>query len=156
MKRPAELVRALALSPEIASALVIVLAATHWPTVVLRLGGLVHVDRLDGWALTLVAAPFAILIAGYSLGTAVLRPERGREALAAWSDYWRLRMRVYIALGWMCFGALGWIIGWILVQMGALRYGITLALAAVAAAVTALFTVALARHGVQDALDLTT
>lgn len=147
-----DLVRAVLISAETAAALAVVAIANLWPRG-LQVVGEFFATAEPAVMATLFCAPVVVIVAMYGLGTKLLRPEKGRDVLVGWPDYWRLRLRVRVALVFGVVGCLGWFLGWVLLRLGQILWGTTIALASLTVALVALASVALAQHDLGDILD---
>jgi hypothetical protein len=58
-----------------------------------------------------MAMPVAMLVYIWKVGFDVLNPPDKKEALVLWPGYWRLRLTVYIAIGWAVVGVLTCMLG---------------------------------------------
>lgn len=151
MRRFAEYVRAIVVSPETVAVLLVLLIAAlrpQWIESVIQ-----YLAATDGPArIALLCGPAALPIAIHKLSANVLHPKK-RELLIAWPEYWLLKTRIRCA--WF-FGAAGfsaWIGGWLLAMAGHPTSGGTIALAGLCAAAVALASTAAAHYEIDDALD---
>ena len=106
-----------------------------------------------GVALTLLGLPLGLIGGTFALGNKVLHPPAGRDILLEWQQYWRLKLRVWLAVAFSVCGAAAFWIGLYLVWRSHPVSGATVGLAGLAAALTALGTIAVASFTVREALD---
>lgn len=102
MKRVADLLRALFLSPELLCA-VLPFAVLHYAP---SFGELLLKPMRESlvFGLTAAALPIGLLTFNYKESLALLSPEGQAKVLLEWPDYPTLKNRVLIALGWCTAG----------------------------------------------------
>ena len=147
-----EFVRAAFVSPEAVWIAVVLLGATMVPQWLLKAGAAL----LTGEVVIVVAVlggPFAFVGAAYRLSGSVLRPHGDRAVLRSWPDYWRLRLRVMVALAYTFTGAIAVTLGWIIYKSGSPLFGSVVSLCGGGVTAIALATIAHAKQDVEDIID---
>lgn len=150
--RAVEASRVLLLSPELVAALAVITISVWLPSPLAAVGEF-FVAADAGVAATLLCAPTAVAVATYHFGTKLLRPDNGRNLLVEWPGYWRLRLRIRVALAFNAIGLLGWFVGWVLLRVGHPLSGATVGLMSLAMSLVSLCSVALANQDLGDILD---
>lgn len=151
MRRFAEYLRTLVISPETVAILLVVLAASMRPK---WIESAVHfLSASDGPArVGLLCGPAILPIGIHKLTANILHPKK-RDVLIGWPSYWMLKTRIRCAWLFGAAGFAGWIVGWLLAMAGNLVLGGTIALAGLCAAAVALVQTASAYYDIADVLD---
>ena len=145
--------RALFISPEVAAALAIGSLALFFPTISRVVGSKVLTAEL-GLLTTLQSAPVVLTVATWYLGKDLLNPnEQQRKELVGWSQYWRLVLRIRIALIWGVIGIMFTAIGIVAALAGRPRMTIAAIAIGIAIAAVGTVTTALAAMTSKDILD---
>ena len=152
MDRLRELLRAVFISPEVLVTGIIALGAAFVPSWV-RSAGSAFLSGDVPNVLAVLGAPFALVMAAYTLSGSVLRPHGERTVLRTWSEYWRLRLRVVVALGYTLVGSIAVTVGWVLFKAHWELTGSAVSLAGAGIAAVAVATIAHARQDVEDIVD---
>lgn len=147
-----EFLRALLVSPEMLWLASVGLAAAFVPHWLLNAGSVFLSSDVPN-ILPVLGAPFAVLVAGFQLSGAVLRPHADRAVLRSWPDYWRLRLRMTIALGYALVGSLAVTAGWVIYKADHKLLGSSTSLAGVGVAAVAVASIAYAKQDVEDITD---
>jgi hypothetical protein len=144
--------RAVVISIELAAAVGAVALGRWWPDGMLSWAGVVRTAN-SASSLTLFAVPVLIIVGTYRYGEKLLQPEGARAVLVQWPDYWRLKARAHIAVGFSVVGGSTWEVGLLLIRQDHLLIGATISIAGLAASLTALGSVAYALWDLRDILD---
>lgn len=152
IERVTEYVRATIVSPE--SLVLIALFALAWsqPAVFKAVGATLR-DIEAGLAWSIAVAPSVLLGLCYKQSRKLTRPKGRRSELVEWPDYWRLLVRIYVALGMSGLAAALMFVSLYLVHFGSTFLGGFAAVTSVTIAATSLATVALAQFKLEAYLD---
>jgi hypothetical protein len=104
------------------------------------------------WAIGTAVIPLGMLVTTYAFGSEILSPSGVKKALLVWPDYWKLKMRIVIALGFCLLGFIFVICGVYMVAHQNLVWGATNVIAGLLSAASALASVALAKWNIREIL----
>lgn len=148
MNRIAEFLRAFIISPEMLAGCAPFAISIYWQEPANFAAQQLASDAK--WALGTSAIPIGLLAAAYAFGSDVLSPAGTKKALLAWPGYWKLKMRVLVALGYCLLGFVLVVCGVYWVEHESPTWGANLAIAGVLCAASALASVALARWKIRE------
>ena len=103
--------------------------------------------------LAILAVPYLLTATTWKLAEGLLRPVTNCGALLGWPDYWRLALRVRVALLFSVAGAVSSTSGWILYRSIDRFAGASISVAGFLVPGVSLVTVALAKLVSRDILD---
>jgi hypothetical protein len=145
--------RATFVAPEILSCLLTVVVATRFSHALLWLAQELSPRDFGGKA-TFLGVPITLLVCTYVMSSGLLQPVGRRKDLVAWPGYWRLKLRVWVALAYSTLALLTFFVGWYIYQATPNRQlGAGLTLGGLLVSATSLVTVALARIQLPDVMD---
>lgn len=148
MKRIAEVLRVVFISPEFLAGSIPFAISSYWPEPANFAAQLLASDTK--WALGMAAIPIGLLVGTYGFASDVLSLSGAKKAILAWPDYWKLKMRVLVALGY-CIVGFGFVIGGVYsVAHHRLVWGATTAISGALCAAGAIASVALARWTIRE------
>lgn len=150
MRKLIEFLRAVCISPELVAAGLPFVISFYWPEPATFVGQQLASDAK--WALTTATIPLALLATTYAFGTDILSPSGAKKVLLSWPEYWKLKMRVLVALGFCLVGFVGGMLGVYLVLHQNLVWGATITVAGLLLSASALASVALAKWAIREIL----
>jgi hypothetical protein len=151
MKRVADVLRALFLSPELMGALLPFVAYAYVPEVADTLAKAMKESLAV--ALSPTALPLAMLAFNYKESLELLSPTGPGKALLHWTDYTMIKDRVVVALGWCVLGMIACGVGaWMVLSDVASRVGVVIVAAGVLSSAVATATIGLARFRLREIL----
>ncbi len=150
MKTIIEFLRAFFISPEILVGSLPFVISSYWPEPATFAAQQIASDIK--WAWGIAAIPLGLLATTYSFGSEILSPAGEKKALLAWPDYWTLKLRVLIALGFCILGFAFVVCGIYMVTDHNLVWGATIITSGLLLAATALASVALAKWTIREIL----
>ncbi len=136
------MIRCVLISPEIVGLGIPLVIWSYWPEPAQFFA--VHLSRDLKWGLGIVMVPIALLTASYKLGSDLLAPSGARKILLDWPDYWMLKNRVVVTLGFCTFAFVVALIGFYMVAKTESPLGMSLIVSGSLSASASLATVALA------------
>lgn len=150
MKRFVEFLRAVFISPEIVAGGLPFAISFYWPEPATFAGHQLASDTK--LALGTASIPLGLLATTYAFGSDILSPSGAKKALLSWPEYWRLKMRLVVALGFCLLGFICGMFGVYLVLHQNLVWGATMIIAGVLLSASALASVALAKWAIREIL----
>lgn len=151
MKRIADVLRALFLSPELMAALLPLVAYVYAPEAVDTLAK--PMKGSLAVALGPTALPLAMLAFNYKESLELLSPSGPGKALLEWPDYPMIKGRVVIALGWCVLGIIACGVGgWMVLSDIASRVAVVIVAAGILSSAAATATIGLARFRLREIL----
>jgi hypothetical protein len=138
MKTISEALRAVFISPEIVAGSLPFLISFYWSEPATFTAQQLASDTK--WAL------------GYSFGSEILSPSGTKKVLLSWPDYWKLKMRILVALGFCLLGFVFVLCGVYMVPRQNPVWGATIAMSGLFTAAAALASVALAKWSIREIL----
>lgn len=150
MKTIIEFLRAVFISPEILAGSLPFAISLYWSEPATFAAQQLASDTK--WAFGIAVIPLTLLAAIYSFGSDILSPSGVKRVLLSWPDYWKLKVRIVVAMGF-CF------LGFILVLCGAYMvlhqnpvWGAATAISGLLTSASALASVALAKWRIREIL----
>jgi hypothetical protein len=122
----------------------------YWPEPATFVGQQLASD--NKWALATATIPLGLLATTYAFGTDILSSSGANKVLLSWPEYWKLKMRVLVALGFCLVGFVGGMLGVYLVLHQNLVWGATITVAGMLLSASALASVALAKWAIREIL----
>lgn len=104
------------------------------------------------WAWGIASIPLGMLATTYAFGSDILSPSGAKKALLSWPDYWKLKMRLVVAMGFCLFGFICGVFGVYLILHESFIWGATTVAAAVLSSASALASVAFAKWAIREIL----
>jgi hypothetical protein len=114
MKAIIEVLRAVFISPEIVAGSLPFVLSFYWSEPATFTVEQLASDAM--WVVGTAAIPLTLLAATYSFGSEILSPSGPKKVLLSWPDYWKLKMRVVVALGFCFLGFMFVLCGAYMVQ----------------------------------------
>lgn len=142
MNRLVDVARSVFISPEIVCLGVPVAIWLRWPESLQFIATQINSDFK--WGIGVEAIPIALLTACFNLSSNILSPSDARKVLLDWPDYWMLKNRVLIALGYCVLAIAVTSIGFYMVATNNSSFGIAMIFSGCLSAAASLATVALA------------
>lgn len=150
MRKCIEFLRAVFISPEMVAGGLPFVISFYWPEPATFVGQQFASDAK--WALATATIPLGLFATTYGFGTDILSPSGAKKVLLSWPEYWKLKMRVVVALGLCLFGFVGGMLGVYLVLHQNLVWGATIIVAGMLLSASALASVALAKWAIREIL----
>lgn len=151
MKRIADVLRALLLSPELIGALLPFVAYAYVPEMADTMAK--AMKESVAVALSPTALPLAMLAFNYKESLELLSPTGPGKELLHWPDYPMIKDRVVIALGWCVLGMIACGVGaWMVLSDVGSRVGVVIVAAGVLSSAIATATIGLARFRLREIL----
>jgi len=150
MKAINEFLRVVFISPEMLVGILPYAISFYWEEPATFAAQLFVTD--NKWVFATAATPLALLAATYSFGSEILSPAGAKKELLVWPDYWKLKMRVIVALGFCLFGCILALGGAYMVQHEKIIWGATTVVSGLLTAAAALASVALAKWNIREIL----
>ena len=150
MKIISEVLRAVFISPEIVAGSLPFLISFYWSEPATFAAQQLASDTK--WALGMAAIPLTLLAASYAFGSEILSPSGTKKILLSWPDYWKLKMRILVALGFCLLGFAFVLCGAYMVPHQSPIWGATIAMSGLFTAAAALASVALAKWSIREIL----
>ena len=145
MKHIGEFVRAVLVSPEVLIGALPFAISSYWPEPANFASEIVMSDTK--WTLGM---GIILLVGTYGLAWDVLSPSESKKAILSWPDYWKLKMRIYVALGYCIVGIILIMAGVYMIAHEIILWGATIAISGILCGATALATVAIARLTIRE------
>lgn len=152
MKKIKDAIRFVVVSPEVLSALLVMLIAYKWPEVINFFVKFVTVTDTSSMAI-IVGVPLAMLIGGYKLGFDVLNPPEYKRALKLWPGYWMMKNRIIFSWLLGTMGLLGTIVAYFLANNGSKFLGTLLIAISWVVAASSVACIAYAKMTLNDVLN---
>lgn len=152
MEKIKDAIRFVVVSPEVLSALSVMLIAYCWPEVINFFAKFVSIT--DSSTVTvIIGVPLAMLIGGYKLGFDVLNPPEHKRTLKQWPGYWMVRNRIIFSWVLGLMGLLGTIVAFFLANNGFKFLGTLVIAICWIVAASSVASVAYARMSLHDVLN---
>ncbi len=145
-----ECLRAFFISPEILVGSLPFVISSYWQDPATFAAQ--HIASDIKWAWGIAAIPFCLLATTYSFGSKILSPSGEKKALLSWPDYWTLKLRVPIALGFCILSFAFVVCGIYMVTDHNLVWGATIITSGLLLATTALASAALDKWTIREIL----
>jgi hypothetical protein len=138
------------ISPELLAGCLPFAVSLYWPEPANFAAQQLAAD--NRWAIGIALIPIGFLGVIFSIWSSVLSQESVKKVLMPWSEFWRVRMRVYVAIGYCLLGSSFGLGGVFMVARGSLIWGASTTIAGVLLAASALSSVALAKWSLREIL----
>ena len=148
MRKFIEFLRAVFISPELVAGGLPFVISFYWPEPATFVGQQFASDAK--WALGTATIPLGLLATTYAFGTDILSPSGSKKVVLLWPDYWKLKMRVVVALGFCLLGFICGILGVYLILHQNFVWGATIVIAGLLLSAAALASVALAKWTIRE------
>jgi hypothetical protein len=152
VSRSLEALRAVVISPEALAIVASIALAILWPEAIVWICEQFEPSDYGG-RLALLGIPIALLVPTYSFSYGLLNPGDSRTELKKWPEYWRLKLRIWVALWYSSLSVVAFFVGWAAVEHRAPILGTTLMLSSLLTSSVCLLSVGIARLQLRDALD---
>lgn len=151
MMKLIEFLRVVFISPEMVASGLPFVISFYWPEPATFVGQQFVSDAK--WAFGAATIPLGLLATTYAFGTDILSPSGVKKAVLLWPEYWKLKMRVIVALGFCLLGFIYGMLGVYLVLHQNLVWGATIVIAGLFLSAASLASVALAKWAIREILS---
>ncbi len=148
MRKLGEFLRVVFISPELVAGGLPFVISFYWPEPATLVGQQFASDAK--WALGAATIPLGLLATVYAFGTDILSPSGAKKAVLSWPDYWKLKMRLVVALGFCLLGFICGMLGVYLVLHENLVWGATIVIAGLFLSAASLASVAFAKWTIRE------